>query len=291
MIQYLKGYTISAKRGWIEPVFNFELGFRLLIHLLGVMHVSRQGFIAIMSVLCQVPVFYFIYKRAKRPELSILIYFTFGLFTFSFSGIRQMIAMGISLFAVLALEENKKGRFIAWIFLAILFHKSSVLYILIYPLSRIRIRKIGSYLIMFAAFAIEVLVAPGVVFLATKLTGRDFVFQWTGAYKCFLLYVMIWFFSAILIPQNGVWSSYTNYMYVAAAIQCLGMYHMSIGRLGYFFAFFECLLIPEIIEKATHINSLKKILYAGCVLFCLLYYNINTGYGYLGVSPYVTYWQ
>ena len=89
MVQYLRGYTASARGGWLDPVFNFELIFRILIHTLAVFHVPRQGFIAIMSVLCQAPVFYFFYKRAKNPCLSILIYFTFGLFTFSFSGIRR----------------------------------------------------------------------------------------------------------------------------------------------------------------------------------------------------------
>lgn len=107
MIQYLRGYELSAQRGWLNPVFNFELIFRILIHTLAVFHVPRQGFIAIMSVLCQAPVFYFFYKRAKNPCLSILIYFTFGLFTFSFSGIRQMIAIGLFLLAVLQAEDEQ----------------------------------------------------------------------------------------------------------------------------------------------------------------------------------------
>ena len=59
MVQYLRGYELSAQRGWLDPVFNFELIFRILIHTLAVFHVPRQGFIAIMSVLCQAPIFYF----------------------------------------------------------------------------------------------------------------------------------------------------------------------------------------------------------------------------------------
>lgn len=65
MVQYLRGYTASARGGWLDPVFNFELIFRILIHTLAVFHVPRQGFIAIMSVLCQAPVFYFFYKEQK----------------------------------------------------------------------------------------------------------------------------------------------------------------------------------------------------------------------------------
>ena len=36
MVQYLRGYTASARGGWLDPVFNFELIFRILIHTLAV---------------------------------------------------------------------------------------------------------------------------------------------------------------------------------------------------------------------------------------------------------------
>lgn len=34
MVQYLRGYELSAQRGWLDPVFNFELIFRILIHMI-----------------------------------------------------------------------------------------------------------------------------------------------------------------------------------------------------------------------------------------------------------------
>lgn len=60
---------------------------------------------------------------------------------------------------------------------------------------------------------------------------------------------------------------------------------------GVLLAFFECLLIPEMIEKTTRSRELKLMLYVGCVAFCLLYFYKNTGWGYLGVSPYVPFWK
>lgn len=97
--------------------------------------------------------------------------------------------------------------------------------------------------------------------------------------------------SSLLIRCDAPWNLYINCMYLAAAIQCLGLYHMNIGRVGYYFAFFECLLIPEMIEKTTRSRELKLMLYVGCVAFCLLYFYKNTGWGYLGVSPYVPFWK
>ena len=291
MVQYLRGYTASARGGWLDPVFNFELIFRILIHTLAVFHVPRQGFIAIMSVLCQAPVFYFFYKRAKNPCLSILIYFTFGLFTFSFSGIRQMIAIGLFLLAVLQAEDEQWLKFTALILLAAMFHKSALIGIVVWPLSKIKVKNHIVHFLMLGAFIVEIFMAPAIIQVAATLFGSYNTIQFTGAYACFLLYALIWFMSSLLIRCDAPWNLYINCMYLAAAIQCLGLYHMNIGRVGYYFAFFECLLIPESIEKSTRSKFLKMVLYCGCVVFCLLYFYKNTGWGYLGVSPYVLFWK
>ena len=291
MVQYLRGYELSAQRGWLDPVFNFELIFRILIHTLAVFHVPRQGFIAIMSVLCQAPVFYFFYRRAKNPCLSILIYFTFGLFTFSFSGIRQMIAIGLFLLAVLQAEDEQWLKFTALILLAAMFHKSALIGIVVWPLSKIKVKNHIVHFLMLGAFIVEIFMAPAIIQVAATLFGSYNTIQFTGAYACFLLYALIWFMSSLLIRCDAPWNLYINCMYLAAAIQCLGLYHMNIGRVGYYFAFFECLLIPEMIEKTTRSRELKLMLYVGCVAFCLLYFYKNTGWGYLGVSPYVLFWK
>ena len=291
MVQYLRGYELSAQRGWLDPVFNFELIFRILIHTLAVFHVPRQGFIAIMSVLCQAPIFYFFYRRAKNPCLSILIYFTFGLFTFSFSGIRQMIAIGLFLLAVLQAEDEQWLKFTALILLAAMFHKSALIGIVVWPLSKIKVKNHIVHFLMLGAFIVEIFMAPAIIQVAATLFGSYNTIQFTGAYACFLLYALIWFISSLLIRCDAPWNLYINCMYLAAAIQCLGLYHMNIGRVGYYFAFFECLLIPESIEKSTRSKFLKMVFYGGCVAFCLLYFYKNTGWGYLGVSPYVPFWK
>lgn len=158
VVQYLRGYELSAQRGWLDPVFNFELIFRILIHTLAVFHVPKQGFIAIMSVLCQAPIFYFFYRRAKNPCLSILIYFTFGLFTFSFSGIRQMIAIGLFLLAVLQAEEEQWLKFTALILLAAMFHKSALIGIVVWPLSKIKVKNHIVHFLMLGAFIVEIFI-------------------------------------------------------------------------------------------------------------------------------------
>lgn len=291
IVTYLRGYEISFQQGWFDQISNWEKGFLFFLHLLSVLNVSNRGFIVITSIMCQAPVFYFIYKRAKRPELSILIYFAFGLFLFSFSGIRQMIAIGISLLAVLAFEEGRTTKSFILFIIAVLFHRTSIINFLIIPLSRVKVEGHGSHLLMLLALFLEIRLAPILVSIAEILKGNSINIQWTGAIGAILLYALIWLLSVTFIPQEGKWISYSNYMYLGVAIQCLGLYHMHIARLGYFFTFFECLLIPEMIDDSTSSELIKTLIYLGCIMFCLFYFHYGTAGGYLNVSPYIPFWK
>lgn len=172
-----------------------------------------------------------------------------------------------------------------------MFHKSALIGIVVWPLSKIKVKNHIVHFLMLGAFIVEIFMAPAIIQVAATLFGSYNTIQFTGAYACFLLYALIWFISSLLNRCDAPWNLYINCMYLAAAIQCLGLYHMNIGRVGYYFAFFECLLIPESIEKSTRSKFLKMVLYGGCVVFCLLYFYKNTGWGYLGVSPYVPFWK
>ena len=151
-----------------------------------------------------------------------------------------------------------------------MFHKSALIGIVVWPLSKIKVKNHIVHFLMLGAFIVEIFIAPAIIQVAATLFGSYNTIQFTGAYACFLLYALIWFISSLLIRCDAPWNLYINCMYLAAAIQCLGLYHMNIGRVGYYFAFFECLLIPESIEKSTRSKFLKMVFMADvlCSVCC-----------------------
>ena len=288
--EYLRVYGMLKRVPVGRHITTFEFGFETLLNILAKIGLSEQGVITVLAILCQFPVFWFLSKRAKDPALSVVIYLTFGLFTFSFSGIRQVLAIGIFLLAILRLDDDHPIQFVLMILFAALFHKTVLICLVAWPLSKVHIRTYTARFLMLGVFAAELLFGLPVIRFAVSLFGRYNTIEPTGAYLCFVMYAGIWLVSSIFLPDEAPWNGYVNYMYLAAVIQCLGAYHMSIGRLGYYFAFFETLLLPEAIERATDSVPLKTTLRIGLAAFCLLYFYTNTGWGYLDVSPYLPFW-
>lgn len=287
---YIYALSLSREGAWTTPLMGFEIGFRMLLHLLSVLGISEQVFIFLTAFICQAPIFYFIYKESTCFWESLLIYYTFGMFTFSFSGIRQFLAMGIFLIAIVWLNEGKKRRFVLATILASTIHTSAIVGLIALPLSKTRIRQKGKLLLL-GVFVIEMLFGRQLVSLAARLYGRSYSAVPTGAYSLFIMYVAIWTASVIFIDSEHPWSMYSNLILLGAMIQGLGAYHASIGRVGYYFSVTLCVLIPHIIEKCSHNWSLKALMHVMLIVFCLLFFYKNTGGGYLSVCPYVPFWK
>lgn len=288
---YLVGYKLCGVSSWGAPVLNYEIGYRTFCKLLYSMGVPEQTFLFIVALICQGAVFLFILRHSKFPACSIVMYLTFGLFTFSFSGLRQMLSIAIVLFGFDNIKNRNFVGFLVFVLIASTFHTSAILLLLAYPLYFIKPAGNVLYL-MLGALIVELLFGQRLVALAGYLYGRTIETANTGAYAAFLMYLLVWVASNILIKARGDTAAFINYCYIAALIQGLGRYHGSVARAGYWFAFFVCLLVPQVIASVTSRNwkmrfAMTTVL-IGC---CLVYFNINTGGGYLNVSPYVPFWE
>lgn len=288
--QYIYAFDISKNASWTTPILAFEIGFRILLHLLSMLCSSERMFIFVTAVICQAPIFYFIYKKSTSPFESILIYYTFGMFTFSFSGIRQTLAMGLFLIAVIFANEQKWRKFLLLVVLASTIHNSALIGLIAYPLSKIRIKRNGELLLL-GLFEAEMLFGQQIAGVAAKLYGRTFQSSQTGAYSLFIFYVIVWILCVLFLEKEQPWMLFGNFCMMAALCQGLGAFHPSIARTGYYFSIFMCILIPHIIDRATNSYRLKVLLHIGLCVFCIAFFQKNTGNGYLEVCPYIPFWR
>ena len=109
-----------------------------------------------------------------------------------------MIAIGLFLLAVLQAEDEQWLKFTALILLAAMFHKSALIGIVVWPLSKIKVKNHIVHFLMLGAFIVEIFMAPAIIQVAATLFGSYNTIQFTGAYACFLLYALIWFMSSFL---------------------------------------------------------------------------------------------
>lgn len=125
-------YVEYFNRGWEAPV---EIGFLYLTALIGKLGLNSQAMFLVLSSLTM----YFLYKGVEYyiiPGFTnkivlyilLLLYFIFP----SMNVVRQSLAASIILYASRYIVERNILRFYIWVIIAMLFHKTSAIFFLLY---------------------------------------------------------------------------------------------------------------------------------------------------------------
>ncbi len=93
---------------------------------------------ALISVVFIIAVYKLILGYSANVSISYIALITLGLFGFSLSGLRQMIAFSVILFAYPYLREHKLIKFMLMVLIAGLFHSSAWICIFMYPIYRFK---------------------------------------------------------------------------------------------------------------------------------------------------------
>ena len=136
-----------------EMVERIEPGFIYLNKLLVQITSEFQWLVILTAVFLSISIGIFVYKNARDPFLALLFFITLGLFQFSLSGIRQTIAIAITLMSMELIKKRKLVWFLGVIMLAALFHKSALLFFPAYFIANrsITIKNLIIYLVAFTA--------------------------------------------------------------------------------------------------------------------------------------------
>lgn len=132
---------------------------------------SYTVWLLIISAVYVVPVANLIRRFSLNPMISWVAFFFLGLFLFAMAGLRQTMAMGLVIIAFLNLTKNKQLWFFVFLGVAYLFHSSSLIALLIYPIVKYKIeftkKSIFLYILMIAVVIAvgSVLLRPLTVFL------------------------------------------------------------------------------------------------------------------------------
>ena len=126
----------------ISKIFKsrFEAGYIISNQIIRSMTENYSIFLFIFAFITLWIWFYVLYKYSKNMYMSLIIYFSsLGMFLYSFSNIRQGLAVAIGFLGFYLFFEKKNIRGIICIFLAPLFHSSGVICILFLFLRNVRL--------------------------------------------------------------------------------------------------------------------------------------------------------
>ena len=100
--------------------------------------VPIQFWFGLLGLISVGPVFYLIYKYSENPLFSVLLYLSVGTYMFTLAGLKQAVAIAFIIFAFVQAINKKPVAFILLVMIATFFHQTALVFLVVYPLSKIR---------------------------------------------------------------------------------------------------------------------------------------------------------
>lgn len=130
--QYEKAFYQTSSISDIFGIYNleYETGFLILNWFSHFIADHYTACLALQSILIFVLLKDALEQQSISPLLSLLIYFSMSLAGIFF--VRQTIAMTMLLFATKYIIERDKKKFVIWVVIAMMFHRTSLAYLIAY---------------------------------------------------------------------------------------------------------------------------------------------------------------
>lgn len=297
---YIRFFNAFGRMKWSDLRYaSMEVSFRYLNKLISILSKETQFFLTVVAILVSTMI-YPTYKRLTiDASLTIVLFCCMSTFYMLFSGIRQMLAIGIGVVAYDFARRRKLIFFILLVLLAMTFHTSAFMLALIYPLYHARITKKWLYILVPVMTIIFLFNGPIFGLLSAiveRYTKYDGGISATGAYTMLILFAVFTAFSFIIPDERSIDSEVIglrNYLLLALVIQMFAPLHTLAMRMNYYFIIFIPLLIPKIIEcRSKRWNQVAIAARHIMVVFFALYfiYSASRG-GALHVFPYHFFWE
>lgn len=276
-----------------DSIFGFELGYMNYMVLIHRITDDPQWFLFISSLLIVIPIIYLLYKYSENVMFSIIIYTSWYLYYFAFSGIRQSIAISICAIATVFIFQKKLLPFLAFVYIASKFHTSALFFVLTYPLYNYKISNkkiliIGIFLLIVLIAAQNVMsIVADLIFgvdsrYSTQLDNSTF-----AGFTMALVYFIFTIFQMYVTPIKQ--NNFIPILMLLTIIQSTGIYSQTIPRLAYYFVPMFSMSFP------IALKTLKKPLQLNMqVLFIVLFisfFMMQANGHYLDVTPFKFFWE
>ncbi len=277
-----------------------ESGYGYFNKIISVVSDEPQFFLVVTAVIVSAMI-YPTYKRlCVDSSLTIVLYVTMSTFVMMFSGIRQMIAIGIGFIAYEFARKKKLISFIIAVMVAIMFHTSAFMLVFMYPLFHAKITKKWLYVVIPTFTVVFIFNKPIFNFLTAiiaRFTKYEGGMSSTGAYMMLILFAAFAIFAYIIPDESKLGKEIIglrNFLLLAIVVQMFAPLHTLAMRLSYYYIIFIPLLLPKVIEcRRVRWNQVAIAGRHIMVVFFLVYFFFNaySSSSNLHVFPYHFFWE
>lgn len=299
------GYTFYYnERPYLDESIGMELeyGYTILVNFLNELNLKVWSYFMTSAIITYVLLFYSFKNYKHLLYLGVFFFFTYGLYFFSFNGVRQAVAMSALAVAVMYIQERKIFHFLGIILLGGLMHKSLFLFFPIYyVVDRIKLPNYFWYLAFFISLILHFIPLSlfiDISYISEILSGSQIDYsgfaesmnsdEVGGVTLGYLVRITIGFFILsyynTLIKINKNYLPYYNLALIGIVLYNAFSHILMVARLNNYFLFFNIFCLAFIIHYLNCKNQ-KLIVHSIMVFFLILF-----GYGIYanenGCSPY-----
>ena len=157
---YINMFKDSGAYLKIDQESRIELGYQYLVLFLNKYFGAHQFLFIFSAFFICFSLYKFIIRTATNYALALFFFTTLGFFQFSISGIRQALAIAISLFAFKYIQERKLIKYTTIVALATLFHKSALFCLPIYWIMNMKTSTKNMIIMVIGIFSAYLLAEP-----------------------------------------------------------------------------------------------------------------------------------
>lgn len=304
LIKYYTQYLDCTGPGWKEAVFEkfANIGIRFFFHYGNLLGLSYDACIFLFAAFSAISLGVLIFRYSPSPYWSYLIYIAMGFFIFTFSGLKQTIAMGFICIAMMGLLEGRFWMFLIWTLIAGLFHAPALIFLGAYPFARKKPDSIY-FIILISLVVILYFFRNRIVEQLTELYYEDekdleASSEVGGRFMMMLLILALGYYLRPLRAKDRQYGYVFNIMVIAAALQTFSIYNNIYTRLTDYYYQFVVLYIPMMLQSGEeqsvlmperkgeiryHPRELYTIMGVGITVFALWFYNryVNASQAFL----------
>ena len=295
---YINEYRIGLIR-------NNEIGFSYFNLLLRKLGVGIQLYIAIISAIVILSISILYYKYSKNILLSYYLFVTIGFFSMSMSGLRQTLAICLTIFAFIFLIKYKKILFFFFVVIASFFHNTAIVFLIAYFLRKVKVDKKRGLTILVLSILITLLFKKWIIYFITSISPSKYnIYLDDIGYKGINPIVVV---VSILIPlaclffwptvnnhndneYNRTMSIFLLFSIINVIVNILALDIKLFERLTYYFMVYNTILIPNVIQNMKD-KKIRVIAVFLCIVLPLIQFTLATPGGSLGIDNYKFFWE
>ena len=284
---YVERFKIISESSWkqlvdLKDVVDFEIGYIIFNKVISIISANEHIFLLIVSSIIIVSTSLYVYRKSDIVWLSLFLFVALGFFGETMNIMRQMIAIAILLPSIKFIEERNIFKFTILVAIASLFHLTAFSFLIIYPMSLIKINK-KYYIGIVVSIALLYVYADAIIFWSMKLLGyQDYLVNIGEGSGLGMISMLIFFLVLGLYYRQNLSNSelsdtniksydvYINILVVAIFINTIAIHFALAGRVMVYFTFHNIILLPKIIKTID--NKWQKVIVSGVIILGITYY-------------------